>query len=86
MISKSSHNRIAQSFLVLLFLQTIFMAKSCNGQFHWAKNPRLEIQKLRDYLQALRDDGSLRLQRREIKVIKCNHTHFSESYKLSFFV
>ena len=56
MIAKTSHNRILQSFVVLVFLQTIFMAKHCNGQFHWAKNPRLEVQKLREFLQDMRDD------------------------------
>jgi hypothetical protein len=57
MNSKTSQSRILQSFVVLLFLQTIFMAKYCNGQFHWAKNPRLEVQKLRDLLQDMRNDG-----------------------------
>merc|ERR1712080_581461 len=65
MISKSSGNRIIPSFLVLLFIQTIFMANYCNGQFHWAKNPRLEVQKLRDFLQEMRFDGTGAIKTRD---------------------
>jgi hypothetical protein len=34
--------------LMILTIQSVFLIKKCNGQFHWGKNYRLESQQLRE--------------------------------------
>ena len=55
MRTSSMKTRKFQSFVICLLLQTIFLENTCNGQFHWAMNYRREAQKLRQFLQEIKN-------------------------------
>ena len=42
---------------VLFSVTLVFQTEKCNGQFHWGKNHRLEVQKLKDMINQLRPNN-----------------------------
>ena len=51
-------NRPNLCFIFVLFsVALVFQTEKCNGQFHWGKNHRLEVQKLKDMINQLRPNN-----------------------------
>lgn len=70
------NNKKRYSVIIFLLLQSIFLENTCNGQFHWAKNYRLEAEKLRELLQRITQDGQGSQLQTSSKVRKSKFSSF----------